>query len=80
MRPNGRNEAPMLVGVAESSKLLSFNLDEDTEERQEQVRANLVAIQSPRGRPVNKGCLLILPPQNSFNEGMQPNLGVDVEG
>ena len=37
MCPSGRNEAPMVVGVAESSKLPLFDLDEDIEERKEQV-------------------------------------------
>lgn len=29
MRPSGKNEAPMVVGVAESSKSPSFDLGED---------------------------------------------------
>lgn len=51
MCPNGRNDAPMLVGVAESFKSPMFYFREDIEEHEEQVRDNQVGIQAPRGGP-----------------------------
>ena len=48
-----RNEAPMVVGMAEFSRSPLF----DIEEFEEKVGDNLVAIQAPRGGPPNKGCL-----------------------
>ena len=70
----------MVVGVAESSKSPSFDLDEDIEEHEEQVGVNLVAIQAPRGELANEGYLSTPPPQNNSNKGSQLSLGVDVEG
>ena len=61
MHPSGRNKAPLVVGVAKSSKSLSFDLGEDIEERDEQVEDTLIAIQAPRNRPTNKKCLPLPP-------------------
>jgi hypothetical protein len=41
---------------------------------------NLVAIQTLREKPANKGHLSTHLSQNNSNNGMQPNLGVDKEG
>lgn len=40
--PNGRNDAPMMVGVAKSFKLPTSNFHEDIEEGEEQVGDNQV--------------------------------------
>ena len=50
--PNGRNEVPMLVGMANFFRSPSF----DFEKCKERVGDNLVAIQAPIVGPPNKGC------------------------
>jgi hypothetical protein len=52
----------------------------DENEECEQMGDNLVAIQTLREKPANKGHLSTHLSQNNSNNGMQPNLGVDKEG
>jgi hypothetical protein len=77
--PNGRNDAPMMVGVAKSFKLPTSNFHEDIEEGEEQVGDNQVWIQAPRGEPIKKKCFSTPPSQTNSNEGMQPSFSVDGE-
>jgi hypothetical protein len=48
MHPNGRNEAPIVVVVDKSSKSLLFDVREDIEKCEEQVKDNQVGIQKAR--------------------------------
>ena len=76
LRPSGRNNPPMVVGVAEPFKLPLFDLDKNIEE---QVKNNLIAFQKERGGSTSKGCSLTLLPCNNYIEGMQPIFGIDGE-
>lgn len=49
IRPNGRNEAHVMFGVAKYSKSPSFDTSENIEECEEQVLINLHTIQEPSG-------------------------------
>ena len=69
MRPSGRNEVSMIVGVAEFSKSPMFDRGQDVEEHDKQVGDNLVVIQAPRGL-ANKGCSSTPLPQKNSIEGM----------
>lgn len=51
MRRSGRNEAPIVVGVYESSKLSSIDYGEDIEKREEQVEDYLIPFQEPKRGP-----------------------------
>jgi hypothetical protein len=44
IRPNGRNEAPVMFGVAKSSKSPLFDPNENIEEREEQMKITLDTI------------------------------------
>ena len=57
-----------------------FDLGEDIEECEEQVRDNLVAIQASKGGPTNEGCSSTPPPQDNSIDWMQSNLGIDGKG
>lgn len=48
MRPSGRNAAPIVVGVAESSKSPTINLGENIEEHEDRLGDNQGGIQAPK--------------------------------
>ena len=80
MLPSGKNEAPMIVGMAKPSKSPTFDLGEDIEECEEQVRDNLIAIQASKGGPTNKWCSSSPPPQDNCTNRMQSSSSVDEKG
>lgn len=53
----------LLRPVDESRKSTSFNIGEDFDVCKEQIRDNLVVIQTPRGGPTSKGRFSLSPPK-----------------
>jgi len=77
---SGRNEALVVFGVDKYSTSSLIDVGGNSEECEEQVGDNHIAIQEVREGLTSKVCSSTPPSQDKFNEGMQPLLGIHGEG